>query len=134
MEMSNTKIFFALFVLVLTCALTLGCSGSQVSAVVFGNDAQLTDLTVNNVHGSSGHYTFLKAYLADDRGKAVPNKSVTFKVDGDPNEYVAVTSTNGHALLYYYIPQTSGTYNIKAEFKGDEKFSASASTGVLTVI
>ncbi len=132
--MINTKVVYATFLLVLTCALTLGCCGSQVSAAVSGDNIQATDLTVNNVHGSNGHYTFLKAYLSDEHGKAVPNKCITFKVDGDPHEYIAVTSINGHALLYYYIPQNPGTYNIKAEFKGDENFSPSVSTGVLTVI
>jgi len=119
---------------VTTCALALSCSGSEVSALTIGNSVQATDLTVNNVHGSPGHYTFLKAYLADDHGKAVPNKRVTFKVDGDPHDYVAVTSANGHALLFYLVSQNHGTYSIKAEFKGDEKLSPSTATGVLTIV
>jgi hypothetical protein len=77
---------------------------------------------------------FQKAYLADDHGKAVPNKSVTFKVDGDSHDYVAVTSTNGHALLFYLVSQKPGTYAIKAEFKGDEKLAPSTATGMLTII
>ena len=119
---------------VTTCALATSCSGSEVSAVVLGANVQATDLTVNNAHGSPGHYTFLKAYLADDHGKAVPNKSVTFKIDGDPNDYVAFTSANGHALLFYYVSQKQGTYSVKGEFKGDESFSPSTDTGVLTII
>lgn len=118
----------------MTCTLALGCSGSTVSATVIGEGAQITDLTVNNVHGSPGHYTFLKAYLADDHGKALPNKCIIFKVDGDPNDYTAVTSPNGHALLFYLVSQNPGTYSIKAEFKGDEKSAPTTATGVLTVI
>jgi|GEM_PF-2839535 len=110
------------------------CYGSHVGGVGVGANIPATDLTVNNVHGSYGHYTFLKAYLSDDRGKAVSNKSITFKVDGDPHDYVAVTSTNGHALLFYYVIHKPGTYSIKAEFKGDEKLAATTATGVLTVI
>jgi hypothetical protein len=110
------------------------CNGSHVGNVAVGANVPATDLTVNNVHGSLGHYTFLKAYLADDHGKALPNKSVIFKVDGDPRDYVAVTSTNGHALLFYLVSQKPGTYSIKAEFKGDEKLSPTTATGVLTVI
>lgn len=119
---------------VLVSALTLGCSGSEVSATVLGAKVQATDLTMNNVHGSQGHYTFLRAYLSDDRGKAVPNRSIVFKVDGDPNDYRAVTSSNGHALLFYLVTQNPGTYSIKAEFNGDEKLSPSIDTAVLTVM
>jgi hypothetical protein len=134
MRMINNKVTYATFLLVLTCALTLGYCGSHVSAMVSGDSIQATDLTVNNIHGSTGHYTFLKAYLSDEHGKAVPNKCITFKVDGDPHDYIAVTSPNGHALLYYYIPQNPGTYSIKTEFKGDENFASCVSTGVLTVV
>lgn len=110
--------------------------GAQIThdASTVGADVQATDLTVNNIHGSTGHYTFLKAYLSDDHGKPVVNKAITFKIDGDSHNYVAITSTNGHALLYYYVSQNPGIYSIQAEFPGDETFSASTSTGVLTVI
>lgn len=123
-----------MFMFVLSCAFTLFYCGSQISAAVLGENVQATDLTINNVHGTHGHYTFLKAYLANDQGKPVQNKSIIFKVDGDPNYYIAVTNTNGHALLYYYVSQNQGIYSIKAEFKGDEKFSASKGEGVLTIL
>lgn len=119
---------------VVTFTLLLCCCGSPVSSVVLENGVPSTDLTVNNVHGSPGHYTFLKAYLSDDHGKALSNRSITFKVDGDPHNYIAVTSTNGHALLFYYVSQNPGTYSIEAEFKGEDKLAPSKDTGVLTVI
>jgi hypothetical protein len=98
------------------------------------NNVLSTDLTVNNIHGTSNHYTFLNVYLSDYHGKPLSNKEIIYKIDGDPHSYVGVTSITGHAILYYYIFQKQGTYIIKADFLGDEKFSASTSTGMLTVL
>ena len=92
-----------------------------------------TDLTVNNIHGSSHGYIFIKAYLSDNHGKPLSNKEIIFKIDGDPHTYLAITNTNGYALLYYYIFQNNGAYTIKAEFKGDETSSPSISESKLTV-
>lgn len=91
------------------------------------------DLTVNNIHGSLHHYTFIKAYLSDNHGKPISNKEINFKIDGDNHIYIAITNTAGYALLYYYIFQNPGTYTIKADFAGDETYSPSTSTGILTV-
>ena len=92
-----------------------------------------TDITVNNIHGTTNHYTFLKAYLSDNHGKPIPNKEIIFKIDGDPHSYLTVTSTTGHALLYYYLFQKPGLYMIQADFQGDENYSASSGVGKLTI-
>ena len=113
------------------------CSGhisaSQLNYVKIETSASATDLTVNNIHGASGHYTFLKAYLSDNHGKPISNKEIIFQIEGDPHNYNAVTSSTGHAMLYYYIFQKSGIYTVNAGFQGDETYSASSSTAKLTV-
>ena len=103
------------------------------STITAGSNGIPTDLTVNNIHGSTHHYAFIKAYLTDNHGKAIPKKTITFNIEGDSNTYVAETSTSGYALLYYYIYQSSGTYPIKANFQEDPTYSASTSTSMLTV-
>jgi hypothetical protein len=92
-----------------------------------------SDLTVNNIHGVTKHYTFIKAYLADNYGKPLSNKIIGFNIEGDPSTYIAITSNTGHALLYYYIFQEPGVYEIHANFHGDENYSASTGSGKLTV-
>ena len=92
-----------------------------------------TDITVNNIHGSSNHYVFIKAYLSNNHGKPLSNKEIIFKIDGDPHTYLAITNTNGYALLYYYMFQNTGVYTIKAEFQGDDTSSPSNSESKLTV-
>jgi hypothetical protein len=113
------------------------CSGHssavQINYDNAGKNLSPTDLTVNNIHGTTGHYTFVKAYLSDNRGKPLSNKEITFQIEGDPHSYTTVTSTSGHALLYYYITMKTGLYMITADFKGDENYSASSSTAKLTV-
>lgn len=92
-----------------------------------------TDLTVCNIHGTINHYTFIKAYLKDSHGKPVCNKTITFKIEGDSNIYVAMTSNAGTALLYYYIFQNNGVYQIQADFIGDDNYSPSTSSNKLTI-
>lgn len=92
-----------------------------------------TDLTVCNVHGAANHYVFIKAFLTDNHGKSLPNKTITFQIEGDPNSYIAVTSNFGTALLYYYTFQTNGVYQIQADFGGDSNYSPSSSNNKLTI-
>ncbi len=92
-----------------------------------------TDLTVNNIHGLSHRYTFIKAYLTDNHGKPIANKEIIFKVEGDPHTYKAVTNNAGYAVLYYYIFQNAGVYTINAEFEGDETYSKNSCNSRLSV-
>jgi len=92
-----------------------------------------TDITVCNIHGTMNHYTFIKAYLRDSRGKPLCNKTITFKIEGDSNIYVVVTSNVGTALLYYYIFQNNGVYQIHVDFIGDDNYSPSSSSNKLTI-
>lgn len=103
------------------------------STISSGTTGIPTDLTVNNIHGSTHHYTFIKAYLTDNHGKPLSNKIIAFNIEGDSIIYIAVTNTSGYALLYYYIYQSKGTYPIKANFQEDQTYSASTSTSMLTV-
>ncbi len=92
-----------------------------------------TDLTVCNVHGTTNHYVFIKAILTDNHGKPIPNRTITFQIEGDPNTYVAVTSNFGSAILYYYASQTNGVYQIHADFDGDSNYSPSSCSNKLTI-
>lgn len=118
--------------------LTLSIGHSTSSQILYtpsstGNIVKSTDLTVNNIHGTINQYTFIKAYLTDNYGKPISNKIITFNIDGDSNTYIALTSNNGHALLYYYIFQKTGVYEIHANYPGDDTFSESTGSGKLTV-
>ena len=120
----------------MTFTLSIGHTTStqiEYSPLSTGNIVKFTDLTVNNIHGIMNHYTFIKAYLTDNYGKPLSNKIINFNIEGDSNTYIAVTSSTGHALLYYYIFQNKGVYEIRANYPGEEAFSASTSSGKLTV-
>jgi hypothetical protein len=116
--------------------LSLGpITGSQINYASLSaeNIVKSTDLTVNNIHGTMNKYTFIKAYLTDNHGNPISNKIITLNIEGDPNTYIAVTGNNGHALLYYYIFQKTGVYEIHANYLGDETYSTSTGSGKLTV-
>jgi hypothetical protein len=130
------KTLFLIFLVGMIFTLSTGQStSSQInySSLSAGNIVKSTDLTVNNIHGTMNKYTFIKAYLTDNYGKPISNKIITFNIEADPNTYIAVTSNNGHALLYYYIFQKTGVYEIHANYPGDETYSASTGSGKLTV-
>ena len=136
MKIINNKIFILVFLVGMILALSMGNNNflqSGYSTIPAGTNGIPTDLTVNNIHGSTHHYVFIKAYLTDNHGKPLSNKIIAFNVDGDSNIYIAVTSTSGYALLYYYIYQSSGTYPINAKFQEDQTYSGSTSTSKLTV-
>jgi hypothetical protein len=120
----------------MTLTLAIGHSTSseiKYSSISDVNNVKSTDLTVNNIHGTTNHYTFVKAYLSDNYGKPVSNKVITFNIEGDPNTYIGITSSSGHALLYYYIFQKTGVYEVHANYQGDETYSPSIGSGKLTV-
>jgi hypothetical protein len=132
----NTKILVLILFLGLTITTWSGYSyGSKISSGTgyIETNTGATDITVNNIHGTTNHYTFLKAYLSDNNGKPISNKEIIFKIDGDPHTYITVTSTTGHALIYYYIFQKQGVYMIQADFKGDENYSPGSGAGKLTI-
>lgn len=61
---------------------TLQVGYSTISAQYNGKP---TDLTVNNIHGTTHHYSFIKAYLTNNQGKPLSNKTITFNIQGDAN-------------------------------------------------
>ncbi|WP_048190302.1 hypothetical protein [Methanobacterium sp. SMA-27] len=136
MKIINNKIFILVFLVGIILALSMGNNNilqAGYSTVPTGTNGIPTDLTVNNIHGSTHHYAFIKAYLTDNHGKPLSNKIIAFNIDDDSNIYITVTSTSGYALLYYYIYQSSGTYPINAKFQEDQTYSGSTSTSMLTI-
>ena len=136
MKIIKNKIFILVFVIGIILAIPISNNNifqAGYSTTPVSSNGIPTDLTVNNIHGSTNHYTFIKAYLTDNHSKPLSNKIIAFNIEGDSNIYIAVTSTNGYALLFYYIYQSKGLYPIKAHFQEDTTYSESASTSMLTV-
>ncbi|MGB9978824.1 Ig-like domain repeat protein [Methanobacterium sp.] len=91
-----------------------------------------TTLTNNNASGYNGRIVNLTAKLSTQSGSLLSGKNVTFKVNGT-EVGSASTDTNGIATMEYNITQNGGTYNITADFTGDDTCLSSSGNGTLTV-
>ena len=91
-----------------------------------------TTLTTNNASGYNGKIVNLAAKLSTQNGSLLSGKNVTFKVNGT-EVGSAITGSDGIAALGYNVTQTKGTYNITADFAGDDTCLANKSNGTLTV-
>jgi subtilisin family serine protease len=94
-----------------------------------------TTVQVPNVTGTPGQDVTLRATLNNaNTGAGIPDREITFKVDGIPVGYVN-TDANGVATLLYTIPQDMplGDVSLVAEFLGDETYGDNFGIGTLTV-
>lgn len=91
-----------------------------------------TTLSVDNISTNYGRVTNLTAHILDNDSEAVKNANITFKVNGVEVGSV-LTNSEGKATLPYKVTQTMGTYNIEANYTGDNVYNNSTGNATLTV-
>ena len=89
-----------------------------------------TNLTIDSACGNKGKTVNLNATLKDYQNNPLNGKTVEFYID---NVKVGenTTNTNGLATFNYNIDLIGGTYNITAQFTGDNAYAASSGNGTL---
>jgi len=93
-------------------------------------DTTPTNVTVKNVTGIDNQTVILNATLTDTYGNLLAGQTVFFSVNG--HNYSAVTDNNGIATINY-IPYGAGNYNVTVNYNGNDNYTASEGTGLLTV-
>jgi len=91
-----------------------------------------TTLIIDNTTGFNGETINLTAKLTDIEGNPLTGENVDFSVNGI-NIGSAITNNNGIAEIEYTINQKVGTYNITANFTGDNTHENITGIGKLTV-
>ena len=89
-----------------------------------------TNITVKNVTGVNNQRLSLNATLTDIYGHLLAGETVLFNVNG--HNYNAVTGNDGVATINY-IPYGAGNYNFTVNYLGNNNYTASEGTGLLTV-
>jgi hypothetical protein len=93
-------------------------------------DQTPTTITVKNATVLDNQTVILKAMLTNIYGKLLAGQTVFFNVNS--HNYSAITNNNEIATINY-IPYGAGTYTVTVNFMGNNNYTASVSTGVLTV-
>jgi uncharacterized repeat protein (TIGR01451 family) len=89
-----------------------------------------TYITVKNVKGLNKQKVTLKATIKDANRNPLNGQTLIFHING--HNYNSVTSNNGIATITY-IPYGAGIYNITVNYMGNNQYTDSQSTGLLTV-
>ena len=93
-----------------------------------------TNIAVGTAEGIKGDVVTLMATLTDKYNKPVKGKTIQFNVGGTLVGTPVTTDVNGIAKLSYTITQTiSGSYQILAQFLGDNIYAATSNTNNLKV-
>ena len=91
-----------------------------------------TQLYIINIIANKGAVVKFTATLKDIFNHPVVNQNVNFTVNGHIIG-TAVTNSQGKADLYYKVNLNGGTYNIVAEFGGNDNYITTNKTGTLKV-
>mgnify|MGYP001617085338 CR=1 FL=1 len=117
---------------VLVLAAVLGLAGGVQAA---HGDVHATTLGLTVVHLAVGESSTISAHLQDDGGEPVVDAVVSFEREttfgwlslGD-----RATNSDGNAFLSY-VPETPGTYSVRARYDGGPNLLASAAVSSVTV-
>ena len=89
-----------------------------------------TNITVKPVTCKDNQTVTLNATLTDTYGNLLAGQTVIFSVNG--HNYSAVIGNNGIATINY-IPYGAGNYDFTVNYLGNDNYTASEGTGLLTV-
>lgn len=91
-----------------------------------------TKIVMNNVKGKVGDRVNITAKLQDSNGKGIANQTVTFKIN---NKVIGKVKTNekGVAVLNYLL-RSKGKFTLSAIFAGNNLYTTTNSTNLITII
>ena len=112
------------------------CKPCSASSTLVVTTTTATSMYVYNVTAKPGQTVTLRAILArKSDGKAIPGKTVTFKVNG-VTIGTATTDAAGVATRAYSIGASAatGTRPIAVTFAGDSTWSPGSASGTLSIV